>query len=84
MHPGPCKWESSQKWLNEIQLPEDIISRSNLVEEVLGERLSNLSFNLMRDRVILASISNEASKINAKIVDGIPWEYKSYVSYDYV
>ena len=40
------------------------------------------SFDLMKDRVILASINKEVSKINAKIVDRFPGEYKSYKSYD--
>ena len=38
----------------------------------------------MKDRVILASINKEVSKINAKIVDRLPGEYKSYKSYDSV
>ena len=70
--------------LNEIELPEDIISSGNLIEEVFGECLSKQSFDLMKDRVILASINKEVSKINAKIVDRLPGEYKSYKRYDSV
>ena len=66
-----------------MELPQDIISIGNLIEEVFGERLSKQSFNLMKDRVILASI-NKVNKINAKIVDRLPSEFKSYKSYDSV
>ena len=69
---------------NEIELPEDIISSGNLIEEVFGECLSKQSFDLMKDRAIRASINKTVSKINAKIVDRVPGEHKSNKSYNSV
>jgi hypothetical protein len=43
--------------LNEIELPEDMISSGNLTEEVFGECLSKQSFDLMKDRVYLRYFS---------------------------
>ena len=40
--------------LNEIELPEDIISIGNLIEEVFRESLSKQNLRLMKDRVIFS------------------------------
>ena len=55
--------------LNEIELKLFLrtISSGNLIEDVFGECSSKQSFNLMKDRVILASINKEVNTKNAKM-----------------
>ena len=61
-----------------------MISRGNLTEEVFGEYLANHSIDLKKERVILASLNREVSKINRQIVDCLQGEKKPYKIYDSV
>lgn len=70
--------------MGEIELPEDILSNGNLVDEVFGNCLVNENYEEMKDRAIFAPLNKDVSKINAEIIEHLAGDYKVYKSYDLV
>ncbi|CAH2216937.1 jg21360, partial [Pararge aegeria aegeria] len=68
--------------MEEIELPQNIISSNNLIDEVFGNCLANENYEGMKDRAILAPLNNDVEKINDDIVAKLPGEYKTYYSHD--
>lgn len=70
--------------MDEVELPEDIMSNGNLIDEVFGDCLANNRYEDMKDRAILAPLNKDINKINDEIIKKLPGEYKVYKSYDSV
>lgn len=70
--------------MDEVELPEDILSNGNLIDEVFGDCLANNRYEDMKDRAILAPLNKDVNKINDEIIKKLPGEYKVYKSYDSV
>ncbi|CAH2086126.1 unnamed protein product [Euphydryas editha] len=68
--------------MEEIELPQNIISSNNLIDEVFGNCLANGNYEGMKDRAILAPLNKDVEKINDDIVSKLPGEYKIYYSHD--
>ena len=70
--------------MDEIELPVDILSNGNLIDEVFGNCITNNRFQDMKDRAIIAPLNRDVTKINAEIIEKLPGDIKIYHSYDSV
>ncbi|XP_054274451.1 uncharacterized protein LOC128994153 [Macrosteles quadrilineatus] len=68
----------------EINIPDDIISNGNIVEQIYGDCLANRDYNAMRDRAILAPLNRDVDNINNEIIQIIPGQETIYKSFDSV
>ena len=70
--------------MDEIEIPLDIISNGDLIDEVFGNCLHNRQYENMKDRAILAPLNKDVAKINAEIIEKLDGDSKQYKSYDSV
>lgn len=70
--------------MGEIELPNSILSKGKIIEEVFGDCLESGNYEKMKDRAILAPLNKDVSKINSDIIERIPGNVKSYQSFDSV
>lgn len=70
--------------MGEVELPVDILSSGNLIDEVFGNCIANNRFQFMKDRAIIAPLNKDVTKINADIIEKLPGDIKIYHSYDSV
>ena len=70
--------------MGEIELPNSILSKGKIIEEVFGDCLESGNYEKMKDRAILAPLNKDVSKINSDIIERIPGDVKSYQSFDSV
>ncbi|CAG5052184.1 unnamed protein product [Parnassius apollo] len=68
--------------MEEIELPQNIISSNKPIDEIFDNCLANGNYDGMKDRVILAPLNKDVEKINYDIVAKLPGEYKIYYSLD--
>ncbi|XP_055871668.1 uncharacterized protein LOC129923663 [Biomphalaria glabrata] len=68
--------------MGEIALPQDVISKTNIIDEVYGDCLADKSYENMKDRAILAPLNKDVNLINCELIDRLPGEEKVYFSFD--
>jgi ATP-dependent DNA helicase PIF1 len=64
-----------------IRIPENLVSKGNLIEEIFGNELNIGNKNLF-ESVILTPTNADAIDINDEILNRMPGVYKEYVSID--
>ena len=67
-----------------IELPEEIMSSGNLIDEIYGDVLNNFSPSLLADRCILAPKNMNVLAINEEVIKIIPGACTIYTSIDEV
>ncbi|PAV56359.1 hypothetical protein WR25_17249 [Diploscapter pachys] len=68
-----------------IKIPDAVISKRDLVEEVFGECIANKDFDLLSRRVILTTTNERVHELNARVLELIgDEEEKIYLSVDTV
>jgi len=65
-------------FMGEIELPNSILSKSKIIEEVFGDCLESGNNEKMKDRATLAPLNKDMSKINSDITESFPGNVKSY------
>uniref|UniRef100_A0A2C9KZE4 ATP-dependent DNA helicase n=1 Tax=Biomphalaria glabrata TaxID=6526 RepID=A0A2C9KZE4_BIOGL len=65
-----------------IALPQDVISKTNIIDEVYGDCLADQNYEKMKDRAILAPLNKDVYMINCELIDRLPGEEKVYFSFD--
>ena len=68
----------------EIEIANENLSKSNLIDEVFGNNLIEGSYDKMVECAILAPKNKYVAEINAEVIHKLPGDYKVYHSYDSV
>nr|XP_015925120.2 uncharacterized protein LOC107452988 [Parasteatoda tepidariorum] len=70
--------------LGEIEVPEEIRSGGNLIDEIFGPCLRSGNYEAMKNRAILAPLNDDKDKINEQTIAMLPGEEKTYTSFNSV
>lgn len=54
--------------VDEIEVPKEIISGGDLIEEIFGQCLADKDYEGMKNRAILAPFNREVTKLNDDII----------------
>uniref|UniRef100_A0A2C9LRQ8 ATP-dependent DNA helicase n=1 Tax=Biomphalaria glabrata TaxID=6526 RepID=A0A2C9LRQ8_BIOGL len=68
--------------MGEIALPQDVISKTNIIDKVYGDCFDDKSYENLKDRAILAPLNKDVNLINCELIDRLPGEEKVYFSFD--
>lgn len=67
-----------------VELPQEILSSGNLIDEIYGDLLQNFDPVQLTDRCILSPKNMDVSAINETVLDQIPGPRRCYLSVDEV
>ena len=69
--------ELTANTMDEVELPEDILSSGNIIDEIFDDCLANSRYEDMKDRAILVALNKDVNKIDEEIIiKRLPGEYK--------
>lgn len=68
----------------EVEIPEELISSGDLVEDIFGSCLASGEFEQMKNMAILSPYNKEVTKFNNEVISRLPGQEKPFYSFDSV
>lgn len=69
---------------SDVTLPDGVVSKGDLVEEILGESIRKKDYSSLAKRVILCTTNDACKQVNDQVLPLIPGKARTYYSIDTV